>query len=319
MPTMQISGLEAAVGGAATFDIQPAAGSAYCITDFFSDQAFVGDVPDVQVSLRDGVHADAIVILDPTTAVQKQYRPKELYINNTTYLRVTNTAAGAAVIGWSGHYVSPDIVMTQIVTAPNGATVDVQPTAAQGTWRVTEIGCEVMNASNWPDITALLIDGTVNTAMAADGARNLLWPKLLNWYIDNALYLRFAPIAGADRDVGISAIRVPKVVFGAAFAIGAGATVAIQPAVGQDAVVTGMAGSVWAGVAPAGSPDATVELTDGATPSMVCEPGSTSDSLIHNRAYAIEINNAMYLQVTDTAGGGANFAYCGYYTRQFNT
>jgi hypothetical protein len=318
MPTMQVAGVLAAVGGGANMDIQPAVGHAYCITELFSNQVFVGGVPDIQAAFRNAVLADCIVILDPTTEVQKQHRPKELYITNVIYLRVTNTAVGAAVIGWTGHRVRPDIVMTSMFTAPNGGTVDLQPTAAQGVWRCTEIGCEVMNATNEPDLTIALIDGVTLTAQIADGARDAVWDKLLNWYISNAIYLRFAPIAGADRDVCISAVRVAKELYGAAFAVGAGATVAIQPAAGVDAVVTEVAGSVWAGVAPAGNPDATFQITDGVTPSTIIEAGSVADSLIRNRHMEIEINNAAYMQVVDTGGAGANVAYSGYVTRRWN-
>jgi len=314
MATTLANGIQAAVGGGATLDIQPAAGAAYSISEVFSDQAFVSGVPDVQLALRDGVHADAIVVLDPTTEVQKGNRKKEIIIDNTTYLRVTNTAAGAAVIGWIGKQVPAVNVRTSIVTAPNGGTVDLQPPLGE-TWRITEIGAEAMNATNEADVIITLVTDAVAGAVLATGARDPVWDSSLGWRINNTLYLTFAPIAAADRDVGVCAERVPEVVFGTAAAIGAGATVAVQPPEGTEAVVTGLAGSVLAGVAPAGGPDLTWQLTNGVNPSTVCNAGSVADSLIKNRGFELVIDNTIYLQVVDTGGAGMNYAYTGYVRR----
>lgn len=325
MPTMQVTGLMAAIGIGADHDIIPVAGTAYCITEVFSDIAFVGGpptVPEVQVSLFDGAHAECIVLLDPGIAVQKN-RPLELYINPACYARLQNTdGVGAAVIGWSGHRVSPNIVMTSIVTAPTAApgNVDFRPTAAQGVWRVTEIGAQTMNASNNPDITVVLQNGVLADAMLADGARNAVWPGLLNWYISNALYLTFDPIGAADCDVGVSAVRVAKELYGAVvtLAAGVGAATAVQPADGVDAVVTAVASSIWVGIGVAGNPDCAVQLTDGATPTTIIEDGTAGDSARKVRNFEIEINNAAYLQVINTPGGAHNFAYTGYISRRWN-
>ena len=65
-----------------------------------------------------------------------------------------------------------------------------------------------MNATNWPDLTIYLTNGVLVASMLADGARNLVWDKELNIFINNALYLRLEPIAGADNDIGLSMTRV---------------------------------------------------------------------------------------------------------------
>lgn len=317
MATTLMTGVTPAVGGGATTDIQPAAGMGYCVTEITSDQAQVGGVPDISAALRDGVLTDAIMILDPTTEVQKAGRAKRLYISNTNYLRVTNTAVGAAVIGRIGFQVRADIIRSDIQTAPNGGTVDIQPPVGE-VWWVTEIGAETMNATNELDATVSLIDGVTNTAIMRNGARDIGWDSC-NWYIDNNIYLRLAPIGAADNDIGLCMIRVDKEIFSGIFTLGAGANQDIQPPEGQECCVTGFGASVWAGVAAAGNIDVTVRLTDGATPSIVIEAGSVGDSLICNRDYELMIDNTIYLNVLDTGGAGVAVAYCGFVRREDNT
>ncbi len=318
MPSFLTTNISAAVGAGANIDIQPAAGNGYCITDFFSDTAFVGTVPDVQVSIRNGVLADCIVILDPTTAVQKEARSKELYITNTYYLRLTNTAGGNANLGWTGYQVSPNIIMTTMVTAPNAGNVVVQPPAGQ-VWKVLEIGCETMNANDYPDLSVFITDGTLVGSVMAIGTRNLVWDKKFNIYISNTVYLRFEPIAGADRDVGLSMIRVGVEQFADVVDIGAGGTIDIQPAVGRDVAVTQWSAETWAGIAAAGSPDVDVSLYNGVVLSEIMENGSAGDNAIMNREFEIFINNAVYIRCTDISGGANEFGYTGYTVRRYNT
>jgi hypothetical protein len=312
-----MTGVTPAIGGAGTLDIQPAAGMGYCVTEIVSDQAQVGGVPDISAALRDAVLTDPIIILDPTTEVQKAGRAKKIYISNANYLRITNTAAGAAVIGQIGFQVRADIIRTDIFTAPNGGTVDVQAPAGE-VWLVTEIGAETMNATNELDATVSLIDGVTNTAIMRDGARDIGWDSC-NWYISNTIYLRLAPIGAADNDIGLCMIRVDEDQYAGIFTLGAGANADIQPAEGFECSVTGFGASVWAGVAAAGNMDVTVRLTDGLTPANVIEAGSVSDSGICNRDYELLIDNTNYLNVLDTGGAGVAVAYCGHVRRRDNT
>jgi len=316
MPSYVANGISAAVGAGAAIDVQPAAGNAYLIREFFNDPVFVGDMPEVQVAIRDGVLADCVVRIDPTTAVQKN-RASELYITNANYLRLTNTAAGGGNVGWSGHQVPVGIVMTDIFTAPNGGNVAIQPPAGE-VWKVTEIGCETMNATNHPDLTLYLTDGVLVASLIAGGTRNLVWQKLWNLYISNTLYLRAEPIAGADRDVGVSMIRVPVEQFAAVVDMGAGATLDIQPADGRECVITQFGAETWAGIAPAGAPDIFVALYNGVVLSDIMEDGATSDSLIHNRQYEIEIDNAVYIRITEGSAALNEVSYCGYTRRYYN-
>lgn len=316
MPSYSVVGISAAVGGAAQIDIQPAAGNAYCIKEFSSDPVFVGNVPDLAVGIRDGVLADALVIIDPTTAVQKN-RAKELYITNTNYLRMTNAAAGAANLGWSGYQVPEGIVRTDIYTAPSAGFVDIRPPEGE-VWKVLEIGAETMNATHHPDLTLYLTDGVSVVSMLADGARNLVWGKAWNLYLSYDLWLRAEPIAAADNDVGLSMIRVADEQFGAIVDMGAAAVLDIQPAEGQEAVVTQISAETWAGVAAAGSPDIFVAFYNGAVLSDIMEDGTTADSLIHNRRHELFLDNDVYLRITEGSGANNEVAYSGYVRRYYN-
>ena len=316
MPTTLVTNISAAVGGAAAIDIQPAAGLAYCLTEFFADAVFVAGVPDLQVSLRDAVLADCIVILDPTTAVQKN-RAKELYITNATYARMTNTAVGAQNLGWCGYQVPVGLIMTDIYTAPNGAFVDIRPPAGE-VWMVTEIGCEVMNAADHPDLSLFITDGVLVASLMCNGTRNLVWEKAWNLYLTNDLWLRAEPIAGADRDVGISAIRVAVEPFGAIEDLGAGANLDIQPVAGRECVITQITAETWAGAAPAGSPDNFVALYNGVVLSDIYEDGTVADSIIQNRQHEILINNDVYIRITEGSAGNNEVSYSGFTRRYFN-
>ena len=145
MPTTLMTGVWPAIGAGAGFDIQPAVGMGYCVTDFASDQMNAATtVPDIEVYFRDGILTDAEMLLDPATELQKEHRPKEFYIDNTTYMHVINRAVGAAVIGVIGHQVRGDIVRSVILTAPNGGTVDF-PKPLGETCISTEIGSELQD------------------------------------------------------------------------------------------------------------------------------------------------------------------------------
>lgn len=308
--------ISAAVGGAASIDVQPAAADAYLIKDVFADAPFVGNVPDMQILIRDGVLTDCMVTEDPTTAVQKD-RQKEIYITNATYMRLTNAAVGAQNLGWTGHQVPVGIVRTGIYTAPNGGFVDIRPPEGE-VWKITELGCEVMNATNEPDLTLYLTDGTLVASMMADGERDLVWPKAWNLYISHDLWLRAEPIAGTDRDVAISAILVAVEFFGAIEDVGADANLDVQPPDGMEAVVTQVSAETWAGAATAGSPDMFVALYNGTVLSDIMEDGTTADSLIHNRRYEIEIDHDVWMRITEGSSGDNEIAFSGFVRRYYN-
>jgi len=90
-------------------------------------------------------------------------------------------------------------------------------------------------------------------------------------------------------------------------ALGAGASRAIQPPVGQDWLITDLGCSVWAGIAPAGVPSIHVDLTDGG---LVARFLSSLNTRGWGKKQSFFINNVNYLLVTNPAGGfGVNYAF----------
>ena len=115
---------------------------------------------------------------------------------------------------------------------------DVRPPAGE-VWKVTEIGAETMTAvQNDPDVN-MSLDSLANTgALIATGLNDPVWHKSWEIYISNDLFLSFDSIAAADNDIGLSIIRVPLVFYGAAMQILQNANADIQPAEGDEVVIT---------------------------------------------------------------------------------
>lgn len=320
MPTTLVSG----VSDAGTFNIQPAVGHAYCIRDFYSDIRLAGGVPDLSVAYADGTLTPAEVICDPFTAILKQYREFELYITEPLYLTVTETGA-ASIIGWSGHRVIPEDVRSMIFTVPDAAPskFDVRPPAGSTeVWKVTEIGAETLTAAtDFPDVTMTLESATLAGAIVARGGDNLVWNKGFEIYINRDFFLSFDSIAAADNDVALSIVRVPLEIFAGVIPIAQNATVAIQPPEGMEAVITTIGCSGWGGAGPpADGPNVTLSLTDGTDDATILSAASVIVDINANRRMNIEIDNTVYLNVTEpNVAPITAFAYSGYIRRQEHT
>lgn len=317
MPTTLVTGLS----DAGTFNIQPTDGEAYCITDFYSDIRLAGGVPDLQVALADGAHAPAEIIIDPTTAILKEFRNLEIYIDHDTYLTITETGA-ASVIGWSGYRVNPDNVRTRIVTVPNAAPakVDVRPPVGE-IWKVTEIGAEVLTAvTDFPDVIMTLDTVARQGAIIARGGDNVVWDRQFAIYLSNDIFLSFDSIAAADNDIGLSIVRVPVEIFGDAFLLAQNTAVDVQPAEGVEAVITTIASSVWGGAGPpADSHNVTLSLTDGTLDATIVSAASVIVDIDVNRRMPIAIDNTLYLTFTEPNVGPKEIAYSGYIRRREHT
>lgn len=163
-----MSGLQAAVGAAATVSIRPAtATQVWRITNLASDQwvgAAPAGLPNLTVEINDGTLA--AMILSPTET--RQWEPElELFSDNACYVDITNSAAVAAVVGWSAELyqqsgVGASVIRSSVQAAGVGANVDFRPVAGEEV-RITMIG-----ASRWvgvsplmlPDMTAHIFDAT---------------------------------------------------------------------------------------------------------------------------------------------------------------
>lgn len=317
MPTNFVGDISAAVAGAATIDVQPPAGQAYKITEFSSDVVFVGDVPDVSVAITTAALAVCIVIADPTTVVEKGDRQKEILIDNVHYMQLTNTGL-VANLGWCGVRINNNNIRTDVVTVPNAGDYDIRPPAGE-VWRVTEIGMETPGVTNHPDATFFITDGVLVLSMIMIETRGLNQLKNLNWYVSHDIWVRVTDTSGAPNDLAFCAERVDVEQFADVVDVltpGAG-LLDIQPAAGQQAVITQFSGETWAGIAPAGSPDMTVSFYDGVNLSDIMEAGSVSDSLASGRTLDLMIDNGHYIRVVDVSGADNQVGYLGYIFREF--
>lgn len=315
MPSMLISNIAAAVAGGAVTNIQPPAGQGWLIYELAADPAFVGAQPDLAYGIADGVLTLANIVIDPFTAPLKGARSKEIYITNANYLQVTNTAAGAANVGWTGERVNVNNIITDMVTVPNGGNADIRPPAGQ-TWRLTEIGSELQGAANNPACTFGITDGVLVASIIIRQTDVRGQEKALDWIIDNTIYLRLTNTGGADCDIAYCGVRVPLTSIGSIQDVAGGATLDIQPPATQEWVITEIAAETWAGVAPNGYPDIIVSLYDAAVLSDILEPGAAS--LGWNRKLHLHIDNATYLRITENSAGANEVGLLGYLKRAYS-
>jgi hypothetical protein len=307
--------MQAAVGAGATVDVQPPAGHEYLIRDVAGDAAFVGAVPEVQVAIRDGVLADAIVWIDPTTTPNKRGRQLELYLTNTNYMRLTNTAAGANNVSWFGREVRPGLSRVDLVNIAGGATVNIQPPAGE-VWRITEIGASVWTAA-YPDVNLIVTDGVLVASLILDSTMARGQEKALNLYIDNVTYLAVTDTSGGGLVFGYSGVRVPETCISSVTDVAGSATLDIIPPANQEWVITEISAETWAGVAPNGYPDILVSMMVGANLSDLLEPGA-GVSLRWNTPMSLEIDTTHYLRITEISTADNEVGVLGYLKRSWS-
>lgn len=200
------------VAAAANMDIQPPVGSEYLITDIGSSQ-WIGappwGVPDVTVSLFNGVVAAFCMNGADLRGWMKEL---EIYINNVTYLRLTNTNAAPAAVAVVGVVArrfgaAATVVMTQVAAVAAGANLDIVPTAADE-YRVTEFFASAwvgVSPARLPQLTVSLFDGT-NASILMQSTDDKGWIDEIDEYIDNGCYLRINDASGVGQNIGLSAV-----------------------------------------------------------------------------------------------------------------
>ncbi len=210
-PSVIVTDLQT-VAAAATWDIQPAAGYEYLITEVGSSLwigAAPAGLPDLTVSLFDGALA---AIIQRGADVRGWNRNLKLYLNNTNYLRLTNTNAAQAVlavVGKQARYygAGATAVMTDIQTLGAGANWDVRPAAGEE-WLVTDIGASIflgVSPAALPQLTVSLFDGT-NASILLQSTDLKGWMDEMEIKISNANYLRINDVGGAGIVAAISAV-----------------------------------------------------------------------------------------------------------------
>lgn len=320
MPSMLVSNMTAGVGAGGTVDVQPPAGQEWLIREVGNSVPFVGAVPDVQIALADGVHNDAIVILDPNVDASRRYRPFRLYISNTTFLRITNTGGAGANVSWYGERVRAGLTVTAIRAIGAGATIQIQPPAGH-TWEVCYFGASVWTGAGDrnPDVSIGITDGTLVASMILQATMNHAQDKLLNWIIDNATFLRVTDTSAGGLDFGFVGRRVPVVSIGAVQDIAGLGTMDIQPPAGSEWVICEFAAETWAGPgAPGDAPDVTVSMVVGANLSNILQAGSITVGALWGRELILHIDDTHYLRATDVSGGNNEFGFLGYVKRTYS-
>lgn len=321
MPTNIITGLSAAVGAGGNVDVQPPVGQAYRMIDFTNNAAMVADVPDVEVRLRDGTLADAIILIDPTTNPGRRIRPVELYITRDNYCRIVNTGGAGSNIGYFGELVNALNVRADLVTIGAGANVNIQPPAGES-WKITCWG-----ASTWtvagdlnPSPTIRVTNGTLILSAIVRPTMVRGQDKIAAWYINNTIYLNVIDTGGAGVVFGYSGIRIPQTVISSLNDVANGATLDIRPAAGQDWVVTEISSEMWAGAgAPNDYPDTTVSLINGANLSELLEAGSVDTCIRWNSDMELPISRDNYLRITNVNGANSEIGVLGYLKRTYSS
>lgn len=316
-----ISGMEAALGGGGTFDIQPPAGEAYKITRVESDVAKIGVVSDLSLAIRDATLADAQITDDPSTDPGNRTRPYEIYITNENYLRVTNDAAGNANIAWSGEQVNANNVITDLVEVGAAGDTDIQPPEGE-TWMVTEFAYSVRTVAGDlnPDVIVRITDGTLVASMIIQETNIRGHDKQQRWLIDNDTYLRVSDgTVGGGGIFGYCGIRVPMVSIGSIQDVVGSATLDIQPPATEEWEIFEIAAETWAGGGvPNNNPNITVHLMVGANLAEVMEAGSVIVSPGWGEELKLLLSNDTFLRITEVSTGNNEVGILGRLLREFS-
>lgn len=320
---MTISNMAAGVGAGGNVDVQPAAGHAYKIIDVGNNAAFVANVPDVQVGIRDAVLADAILLLDPTTDPGRRVNQLEVYITNGNYLRITNTGGAGSNISYFGEEVNVNNVRADLVAVGAGVFSDIQPPDGE-VWKITAWGYSVFTAGPAdinPDCIVGQTDGTLVASVIIDQTMVRGQDKKAQWIIDHNNYLRVTDgTAGAGGVFGYSGIRIPQTCISDVQDAIAGGNIDIRPAINTEWVITEIGAELWAGAgAPNNYPEIQVSMIVGANLSEILEGGGVSTPLRWNSEMNLSIDYTHYLRVTNLNGGAANeVAWMGYLRRSYS-
>ena len=322
MPTTIISGMTAGVGGGGNVDVVPPVGQAWHIKEVTSQHAFVTNAPDVEVRIRNGAVADAIVSIDPTTSPNRKLCSYDLYITNTNWMRLVNTGAAGGNIGHLGYRVNVNTAICANVACGIGATIFIQPPVGE-TWVITDIGSELWHAVNiYPDIDVGVTNGALLLSMilSAHNARGWL-AKRYQWYINNMVYIRVTNTNAAANAVGYTGFRTGVTAISSIQTVGIGATLDVRPLANTEWVLTEFAAEIFAGAGPpADAPDIMVSLATGAGPTLseLLEPGSIAVSLRWNYPIEFPIDNTNWIRITNVNAATNQVGVLGYLKRTYS-
>lgn len=195
--------------------VRPPQGEEWLVTAIGSTQ-WVGTapaaVPDLKVELTDGTHSATILIGTNKRGWSKEL---EIYINNNTYLKITNTNASTAGVCVSAKLLrivksgADSVVASKVETiAGNGSLTLIPPAGVE--MKVTEVGAETWIGTApdaFPDVSVKLTDGT-KSAILARKTDTCGWNAEIEAFIDNDDYLAVTDTSAAEQDIGVSAVKV---------------------------------------------------------------------------------------------------------------
>jgi hypothetical protein len=193
--------------------VRPPIGDDWVITDVGSSRwvgAQPAGLPNVTVDLTDGINA-ALVASGADT--RGWTIPRDIHINNNTWLTLTNPGGAGAVIGWSGYrssFYGPNgqsSVASFTAVLGAGAVGAVRPPVGEE-WEVTEIGCSVWVGAppaSLPSILVSMTDG-VTAPILQQGTDDKGWLGYMRYFLTRNVWMTLTD-AGAGSNVGVSVKR----------------------------------------------------------------------------------------------------------------
>jgi hypothetical protein len=217
-PSNVVSGVITLAGaglGVDTVLIRPAVGDAYKITDFGSNTwvgAAPAGLPNILVEIGDGTIW--AVVCDGLNIKLWFTEDMALYITNNVYLRITNLAAGAAVVGWSGERIhlsgtGGSIVQSAIATVGIGGAANIRPVDVLDQWEVSGIFASQQVGGGGVALANVSVNNN-NAVIQSLKARSTdieCWLHPWKVPVSNANYLTVTDLSGAGGNIAYSAIR----------------------------------------------------------------------------------------------------------------
>lgn len=191
---------------------------------------------------------------------------------------------------------------------------------------IREFGSDLWSVVGAPTDTPDINVGITNGAqtawfMTTGNIRGWTGPRKL--YINPTFYLRiFNASPGGIQNLSYDGeqakfIRGTSGVISGVVNVGAGATILIRPPLGEAWQINDFGSGQWLGVPPVGLPDIVVQMGDGVNWTVVLD--GANSRLWFTEDMGININNAIYLQVTNTNALATDIGWSGIKFKQNDT
>jgi hypothetical protein len=203
---------------------------------------------------------------------------------------------------------STNLISVNQAAVGAGASWTVRPPVGEA-WEINIVGSDQAFVTGVPDVEIHYTDGAKDAIMVLDPTTDPGKRRLYKFIITRDVYLSIKNTAAGAAVLSVSGKKVnPFNARAGIVTLGAGGTYDLDP--GTTAIrVFEMGGSVWT-VGPADvNPNLTITATDGTlVASKLFDPTMTCGQ---DKALDIPISHDCRLLITDTGGGGCDFAWCG--------